>query len=186
MQRTITGYHQDEDGDWVGKLSCGHNQHLRHQPPFVVRPWVLHPVGRADHHGGEIDCPLCDRAELPEGLTPLGASPIWDEVSTPRGLRKSHRVALGRWGVIRVQEGSLRFSAQTTPPMQRVLTAGASQSVPPEVVHDVEPLGRVRFGIDWFSTSLESKLIAPEVTSKETEAPWTESSREAILRAGHI
>ncbi|WP_438308032.1 DUF3565 domain-containing protein [Pseudomonas guariconensis] len=37
----VTGFHQDEDGHWVVELSCGHTQHLRHQPPWQARPWVL-------------------------------------------------------------------------------------------------------------------------------------------------
>jgi len=60
MERTITGYHQDELGDWVAELSCGHNQHVRHNPPFRTAPWVLTPEGRAAHMGTPIDCPLCD------------------------------------------------------------------------------------------------------------------------------
>jgi hypothetical protein len=40
----ITGFHQDEDGHWVVELSCGHTQHLRHQPPWQARPWVLDPA----------------------------------------------------------------------------------------------------------------------------------------------
>ncbi|EPN68410.1 hypothetical protein A245_03798, partial [Pseudomonas syringae pv. actinidiae ICMP 19096] len=27
-------------------LSCGHTQHLRHQPPWQSRAWVLDPVQR--------------------------------------------------------------------------------------------------------------------------------------------
>ncbi len=37
MLRAIDGYHQDEVGDWVAELRCGHGQHVRHRPPFWVR-----------------------------------------------------------------------------------------------------------------------------------------------------
>ena len=60
MQRTIIGFHQDEDGDWVAELSCLHNQHVRHRPPFQQRPWVLDESQRAARVGAELDCPLCD------------------------------------------------------------------------------------------------------------------------------
>jgi hypothetical protein len=30
----ITGFHQDEEANWVAELSCGHQQHVRHRPPF--------------------------------------------------------------------------------------------------------------------------------------------------------
>ena len=157
VQRTIAGYHEDDFGDWVAELSCGHNQHLRHRPPFQVRPWALDPVGRAEHYGSAIDCPLCDRTEMPESFTRVGTTPVWDEVTMPAGLRTSHRVALGRWGQIKVQEGRLRFSAHTTPRIERVLTPRLSQSIPPAVEHKVEPLGRVRFAIEWFAPSSASQ-----------------------------
>lgn len=63
MLRPIVGYHQDEAGDWVADLGCGHGQHVRHKPPFTLRPWVLTPEGRADELGTELDCVLCERTE---------------------------------------------------------------------------------------------------------------------------
>ena len=43
----MRGFHQDAEGHWVAELSCGHSQHVRHQPPFTLRPWVLSEQGRA-------------------------------------------------------------------------------------------------------------------------------------------
>ncbi|HEY4394364.1 MAG TPA: DUF3565 domain-containing protein [Polyangia bacterium] len=57
---TITGFHQDADGDWVAELGCGHNQHVRHRPPWQRRPWVTTPEGRAARIGQPIECPLCE------------------------------------------------------------------------------------------------------------------------------
>src|SRR5574338_426401 len=59
MERQIVGFHQDEEGHWVAELSCGHCQHLRHDPPWQVRPWVLSPESRQSHLGTVIECPLC-------------------------------------------------------------------------------------------------------------------------------
>ena len=67
MRRSIVGFHQDEDGDWVAELSCLHNQHVRHRPPFQERPWVLIEAGRSARLGTDVECPLCERAEMPEG-----------------------------------------------------------------------------------------------------------------------
>lgn len=75
MDRAITGYHQDEEGDWVAELDCGHRQHVRHKPPFPVRPWILDEPGRAGRLGTTLACPLCDRAEAgesPDGPAPAG------------------------------------------------------------------------------------------------------------------
>ena len=35
MQRTIIGFHQDEAQEWVADLECGHQQHVRHTPPWL-------------------------------------------------------------------------------------------------------------------------------------------------------
>jgi hypothetical protein len=60
MRRKVTGFHQDEHGDWVAELDCGHPQHVRHDPPWTQRPWVLSPEGRASRLGMELDCKRCD------------------------------------------------------------------------------------------------------------------------------
>jgi hypothetical protein len=52
----INGFHQDERGDWVAELECGHNQHVRHNPPLTVRPWVLTEQGRNSFLGHELVC----------------------------------------------------------------------------------------------------------------------------------
>lgn len=63
MLRKIIGFHQDEEGVWVAELSCGHPQHVRHNPPFVSRPWVLTSEGRQQFLGLELNCKLCEEAE---------------------------------------------------------------------------------------------------------------------------
>ena len=60
MKQAITGYHKDEQGDWVAELECGHNQHVRHNPPFINRPWVESESGRASMLGFGLNCKKCD------------------------------------------------------------------------------------------------------------------------------
>ncbi len=60
MQRAIVGYHRDDEGHWVARLACGHNQHVRHLPPWQNRPWVVTPEGRAARLGRELACKKCD------------------------------------------------------------------------------------------------------------------------------
>lgn len=59
MNRAITGFHQDEAGDWVAELACGHNQHVRHNPPWISRPWAVTPEGRQAMIGHELPCRKC-------------------------------------------------------------------------------------------------------------------------------
>ena len=67
MRRDIVAFSRDEEGEWVAELSCGHRQHVRHRPPFQLRPWVVDAAGRAGRIGTPIECPLCDRGEPPPG-----------------------------------------------------------------------------------------------------------------------
>jgi hypothetical protein len=59
MQRRITGFHQDTEHHWVAELECGHQQHVRHNPPWEIRPWVLSEDTRREKLGTELDCVLC-------------------------------------------------------------------------------------------------------------------------------
>lgn len=63
MEQPIIGYDQDELGDWRAILACGHRQHVRHNPPFVNRPWVLTEEGRRRFLGAPLDCVRCDDGE---------------------------------------------------------------------------------------------------------------------------
>ncbi|WP_137888733.1 DUF3565 domain-containing protein [Pseudomonas sp. 2FE] len=55
----ILDFRQDEDGHWLAVLSCGHTQHLRHQPPWQARSWVLDPVQRLAQIGQPFPCGWC-------------------------------------------------------------------------------------------------------------------------------
>ena len=59
MQRRITGFHTDEEGHWVAELDCGHTVHMRHDPPWQNRPWVLTQAGRDGMVGVLLDCKKC-------------------------------------------------------------------------------------------------------------------------------
>ncbi|QDS97279.1 DUF3565 domain-containing protein [Adhaeretor mobilis] len=60
MKHSITGYHTDDEEHWVAQLACGHNQHVRHAPPWTVRDWVTTSEGRALMLGHKLDCKKCD------------------------------------------------------------------------------------------------------------------------------
>ena len=61
MQQKIVGYFQDELGDWVARLACGHQQHVRHTPPWQQRPWVVTEQGRQSQLGSILECKKCDQ-----------------------------------------------------------------------------------------------------------------------------
>ena len=65
MQQAIVGFHLDEDlaqqcCSWVADLACGHTQHVRHDPPWQNRPWVLTEQGRKEKLGVMLECKKCE------------------------------------------------------------------------------------------------------------------------------
>jgi Protein of unknown function (DUF3565) len=60
MQRAVIGFEQDDEGHWVAKLQCGHGIHVRHDPPWMVREWVMTEAGRAERIGSLMECKRCD------------------------------------------------------------------------------------------------------------------------------
>ena len=148
----MEGFHQDDQGQWVAHLECGHTQHVRHRPPFQERPWVIDAEGRAGRLGAPLECPLCERAEMPDGLELVRSSDVWDEDSIPPGLRRDHRLGPRTWGRLNVLSGRLRFvpDQETWSVGPADLEAGASQPIPPQMVHHVETDGPVSLRIDFY------------------------------------
>lgn len=60
MKQKIIGYHQDEENHWVAQLECGHFQHVRHDPPWNIRLWVITNKGRNSMIGHQLNCVKCD------------------------------------------------------------------------------------------------------------------------------
>jgi len=62
MDRRIVDFHQDNEGHWIADLECGHTQHVRHEPPWMNRPWVITQEGRASRLGTVLNCLKCEPA----------------------------------------------------------------------------------------------------------------------------
>lgn len=151
MIRTMDGFHQDDEGDWVAELSCLHLQHVRHEPPFRDRPWIETASGRRSRVGSELECPLCDRAEMPDGLQIVRTAGPFDSETLPAGLRREHRVAAGTWGLLRVIEGTVELAMATDPPISQLLRTGAAQAIPPGVPHELHVDGPFRVSVDFLT-----------------------------------
>lgn len=149
VERAMTGFHQDDVGDWVAELECGHNQHVRHRPPFQMREWVVDDESRHARLGAPLDCPLCDRGEMPVHVRHVRNSPVWDASTMPAGLRHRHKLGRATWGVLHVEQGTLRFEDSD-------ISAGGTRVIPPGVEHEVEPLGEVGFWIEFLAVDREA------------------------------
>ncbi len=87
---------------------------------------------------------------LPEGVSNYAATPEFTEESTPENLLKSHRTKAGTWGRIVVLEGRLRYRILEPEIRAFELSPGNPGVVEPEVAHEVEPMGRVRFRVEFY------------------------------------
>lgn len=144
----MTGFHQDAEGHWVAELSCGHGQHVRHRPPFELRPWVVSPEGRSGRLGQTLDCVRCDRREVPEGHAAYQRTPQFTQDTIPAGLLHHHTTKPGVWGRIVVERGALEFHEGAAGAPPRLVTPSDPWVIVPELEHRVAPAGEVAFHVE--------------------------------------
>jgi tellurite resistance-related uncharacterized protein len=94
----------------------------------------------------------------------------------PACLLHGHRVASGTWGRIVVHDGQLRFAASTKPALNVELRRDSTQAIPPDVDHQVRPLGPVRFSIDFLAVNKGHRTSTPSdvVANDMPEHPVTD------------
>jgi tellurite resistance-related uncharacterized protein len=101
---------------------------------------------------------------LPAGLTPVRRTPVFNGQTMPPGLRRNHRTAAGVWGVIRVVEGRLLFRT-IAPAAEQIIDPQHCVVVQPGQLHEVEPLGFVRFFVEFYG----DPVVEPGSSSSERE-----------------
>ena len=87
---------------------------------------------------------------LPNGLTAYKRTSVFDQDSIPAGLRREHRTKEGVWALIHVLEGQLLYRI-LAPAHEQVLTPTAPGLVRPQQSHEVQPVGAVRFFVEFYS-----------------------------------
>ena len=93
---------------------------------------------------------------LPGGLRCYKRTATFDELTVPTGLLGEHSTKDGVWGLIHVEEGELRYliSDPRREVAEMVLTpASAPGVVEPTILHRVEPVGRVRFHLEFLKAA---------------------------------
>ncbi|MBC6983161.1 DUF1971 domain-containing protein [Caulobacter sp. 17J80-11] len=97
---------------------------------------------------------------LPDDLVPYKRTPDFTETSAPAGLLRAHATKDGVWALIHVLEGRLayRITDPRRPAGEQVLTPeGEPGVVEPTVLHEVEPLGAVRFYVEFHHREGEAR-----------------------------
>ena len=85
---------------------------------------------------------------IPEGYIASRRSPEFTQDTIPQALRQAHETTHDTWAVIHVLEGRLRYRI-ISPPSEIVLEPGRPGLIEPKVKHYVEPLGPVRFYLEF-------------------------------------
>ena len=87
---------------------------------------------------------------LPEGVARYVGTPVFSESSIPADIRRAHRTKAGTWPNIVVLDGRLRYRI-LEPVIKEVEPSPRRPGiVEPEVLHEVEALGHVRFRLDFY------------------------------------
>lgn len=161
MKRPITGFHQDEHSHWVAALSCGHHQHVRHDPPFVERLWVRGAEGRESRLGTALDCILCDRRELPAGFAPYHRTKTFTEATLPEALLSDHSTKVGVWGLIHVLRGEVGYRLHAPFGSDERIAPAAPGVVVPEVRHHLVRTGPVECYVEFWRAVEEAPATPP-------------------------
>ena len=89
---------------------------------------------------------------LPANVRPYRRTPEFTEATVPQALLKAHTTKEGAWALIHVLEGRLAYRIEDPrrSASETVLTARTPPGVvEPTILHAVEPLGPVRFYVEF-------------------------------------
>ena len=87
---------------------------------------------------------------LPKDYASYKQTPVFDEKSIPQGLLNAHQTKSGTWGKIIVLEGQLMYRILDPKMEEYILDVNRLGIVEPEVLHEVEPMGKVSFYVDFY------------------------------------
>ncbi len=87
--------------------------------------------------------------QMPKQCASYKKTPVFDETTVPAGLLKAHQTKAGTWGKIVILEGQLLYRILEPTLEEIVLEPDHPGVVEPEVLHEVLPLGKVSFYVDF-------------------------------------
>lgn len=86
---------------------------------------------------------------LPDNVVAYKRTPEFDQNSVPTGLLNDHQTKEGVWGKIVVMSGKLQYTIQQ--PFEEIaLDSNKYGVVEPTVLHQVKPMGPVRFYVEFY------------------------------------
>lgn len=87
---------------------------------------------------------------LPDHVKPYQQTPEFTEQTVPAGLLRAHQTKEGVWGRIVILEGRLQYTINE--PVEKVVILDNNNHgvVEPTIMHEVKPLGAVRFYVEFY------------------------------------
>lgn len=80
---------------------------------------------------------------------PYRSTPVFDESSLPKGLKKAHLTKKGTWGLLELVSGKLVYVLENS--QARIeMSAGDLQIIKPEVLHHVELIDPVKMQVHFY------------------------------------
>jgi tellurite resistance-related uncharacterized protein len=86
--------------------------------------------------------------KLPDHVRPYKRTRVFTAATIPAKLTSDHQTAPGKWGVINVEKGSLKYTIGADE--VHILTPDSPKGiVAPEQPHRVQPMGDVAFFVEF-------------------------------------
>ncbi len=86
---------------------------------------------------------------LPNDVSPYKRTPEFTEDTVPAGLLRAHQTKDSVWAKIVVLEGKLQYTINEPEKEVTVLDSNTFGVIEPRVLHEVKPLGPVRFYVEF-------------------------------------
>ncbi len=87
--------------------------------------------------------------QLPSNVVPYKRTPEFTEESVPAGLLHAHQTKEAVWAKIVIVEGRLQYTIRGPEQEVIILDSSVHGVVEPTVLHEVKPLGNVRFYVEF-------------------------------------
>lgn len=118
--------------------------------------------------------------QLPVGLITARRTPLFDHVSLPGPLTRTHRTTV--WATLHVEGGSVRYvDMEGDGGRDERLEAGDDIVIRPGVAHEVEPSTDARFFVQFYreaSAPLVPQLLVEPPNALYRDAPWEHRGRD--------
>lgn len=86
--------------------------------------------------------------KLPDNVKPYKKTPIFNEITVPKGLLKNHNTKNGTWGLLTIEKGEIEYAIEDQEKI--VLSPNLLGVIEPEILHHIKPLGKVSFFIEFY------------------------------------